>query len=124
MDDDALNLFVLENYLEPFNFQIKKSRNGAEAVKLVEDELINRNLQISLILMDCNMPIMNGFLATENIQNLLKKTGFQRIPIIGVTANDIEFESENALAAGMDKLIMKPVKQEDLHKIVKKLIPI
>lgn len=118
VDDDALNLFVLENYLEKAPFKLIKAQNGAEAVKIVENEVLKGEMHISLILMDCNMPVMNGFIATDKIIESLKRANREIIPIIGITANDIEYEEEKGLAAGMKKMLMKPVKKEEFMNVI------
>lgn len=119
VDDDALNLFVLEKYLEKSRFLLLKAKNGAEAVQIVEEKAVREMKRIALILMDCNMPVMNGFLATENIGKCLEKAGVKEIPIVGVTANAIANETGNGIAAGMKEILMKPVKKEELLAVVK-----
>lgn len=119
VDDDALNLFVLEKYLEKSRFSLLKARNGAEAVQIVEEKAVREMKRIALILMDCNMPVMNGFLATENIGKCLEKAGVKNIPIVGVTANAVASETGSGVKAGMREILMKPVKKEELLKVVK-----
>ena len=119
VDDDRVNLYVLEKYLEPLSVEIVKAINGVEAVKFVEKEVLEKNKKVSLILMDCNMPIMNGFEATEEILKVLEKEGRMTIPILGITANDTDGDVEKCLKAGMIRMMVKPIKKDEFLSTVK-----
>ena len=118
VDDDMVNLFVLEKYLENFQIYVMRAMNGIEALDVVEKEVITGRLKLSLILMDCHMPLMNGLEATEAILSALDNAKMERIPIFGISANDSQEEVEKCLKAGMVKFIVKPIKREEFCKLV------
>ena len=82
VDDDQINLFVLGKYLEAFGIEFKTAFNGQMAI-----ELIIQENNYTLIVMDCNMPIMNGFDAMKRIKELVFQKVIDDIPILALTAN-------------------------------------
>lgn len=122
VDDDMINLYVLEKYLEDFHCEVSKAMNGLEAFEFVERELCIEESQLGLILMDCNMPLMNGIQATEKILQLLDQKNQRRVPIIGISANDSQEEVDKCLKAGMMKLIVKPIKKEEFRHIIEGIL--
>ena len=88
------------------------AKNGEEAIQLCAS-----NANIDLVLMDINMPIMNGYQATEEIKKFKPS-----LPIIAQTAYAIVGDREKSLDAGCDAYITKPIKREDLLKIIKKFL--
>jgi len=115
VDDDPVNVMILEQYLKFFKLEYCSVMNGLEAVKFIETDVIEGNKEISAILMDCNMPIMDGFKASETIVDLLKKNKKNEIPIIGVTANVTNADKELCFKCGMKKYLTKPVRRRDLR---------
>ena len=122
VDDDMTNLFVLEKYLESFKIEVIRAMNGLEALEVVEREVVKGDIRLAFILMDCNMPLMNGLQATEAILKALDNGKKERIPIIGVSANDTQEEVEKCLKAGMMKFIVKPVKREEFCNLMMGII--
>ena len=96
--------------------------NGIEALEVVERDVIQGDLRLAFILMDCNMPLMNGLDATEAILKALDNAKKERIPIIGISANDTQEEVEKCLKAGMMKFLVKPVKREEFCNLIEGLI--
>ena len=124
VDDDSLNLMVLEKYLEFYHFTYLTAMNGLEAVKIIESEVIEKGSHINAILMDCNMPIMNGFTASEKILELLKRDERKEIPIIAVTANVTHENLEESLKMGIRKFLGKPVSRKELGKVLENILEI
>ena len=122
VDDDMVNLFVLEKYLEKFQIDVIRATNGVEAIDVVEKEVVNGKINLALILMDCHMPLMNGIEATEAILKVLNDAKKEKIPIIGISANDSQEDAEKCLKAGMIKLIGKPVKREEFYILIEELL--
>ena len=81
------------------------------------------NNYFSLILMDCNMPIMDGFTASEQIKGLIKKMEIQNLLIIGITANESsEDYIKLCIEHGMDYCITKPISRTQLKQILEKCL--
>lgn len=110
VDDNAVNRMVLAKILEKDNHNVVSVTNGLEAVEYANSHALD------LILMDVQMPKMNGLIATETIRTsaILNKD----IPIIAITANLAEIDRSNALNAGMDGFISKPFRYEELVTVI------
>jgi len=111
-EDNAMNRLVAITVLKQYGIKITIAKNGAEAVSLLESE------QFDLILMDMQMPLMNGLEATRVIRNELKLS----IPIVALTANAIKGESDQCLAAGMNAFVSKPFEENDLINAIASLL--
>lgn len=122
VDDDMINLYVLEKYLENFQIEVMRAMNGIEALELVEREVVRGKKKVVLILMDCNMPLMNGLEATEKILKALDEGKKERIPVIGISANDSQEDVEKCRKAGMVNFIVKPVKKEEFCRLTEEFI--
>jgi CheY-like chemotaxis protein len=102
-EDNAVNRLVLQAMLEPFGVKPVIAENGFQAVTAWRDETWD------LILMDVQMPVMDGVTATRAIRDEETASGRARTPIIGVTANVMAQQLQGYLAAGMDKVVSKPI---------------
>jgi CheY-like chemotaxis protein len=101
VEDNEVNQLVIKGILDKFGYQSDSAMNGQEAVHKVEDNTYD------IILMDCQMPIMDGFEATRQIR--LNTADKKHIPIIAVTANAMEGDKERCLDCGMDDYLKKPI---------------
>ncbi len=102
-EDNALNQLYMDKLLSAYGFaEVRFVENGVEAVSAFTDA------DYDLIFMDCHMPEMNGYEATQNIRRLEESSG-GRIPIIAMTANALLGEREKCLAIGMDEYVSKPI---------------
>ncbi len=110
-EDNPVNLKVLSKVLEKLGYPFISTNNGQEAV----DILTERRGEISLVLMDCRMPIMSGLDATRQI-----RANKDSIPIIALTANDTDEDRKNCLSAGMDNFLSKPIKRSALKAMLEK----
>ena len=106
VEDNELNRFLAVTILKKWNANIHIAVNGDEAVKAVS------NLKIDIVLMDIQMPVMDGVAAAKAIRNELKSN----IPIIALTANALESEKEKCWQAGMNDYITKPYNPEFLRE--------
>jgi signal transduction histidine kinase/CheY-like chemotaxis protein/ligand-binding sensor domain-containing protein len=114
-EDNIVNQKVAKKQVEKLGCRADVVANGIEAL-----EAITR-IKYDLILMDCQMPEMDGYEATREIRKRELKTG-KHIPIIAMTANAMQGESEHCIEVGMDGYISKPVKQSELSETIKKWI--
>jgi two-component system, sensor histidine kinase and response regulator len=106
-DDSMVNQQVAANMVAKIGYQSDLVANGAEAIKAVE------NGSYALVLMDCQMPEVDGFEATKAIRALTFPKG--EIPIIALTANALPEYAQKCFSAGMDDVIVKPVVLKDLR---------
>jgi two-component system, sensor histidine kinase and response regulator len=115
VEDNAVNQKVVQRMLEKAGCWTDIAANGFEAVKAVVA------LPYDLILMDCQMPEMDGFEATGEIRRRQGDSG--SIPIIALTANALSGDRDQCLAAGMDDYLAKPVRQAELYAMIAKWLP-
>jgi two-component system, sensor histidine kinase len=111
VDDNAINRKVALFTLQKLGHTVESAENGQEAV----DKFINGNFDV--ILMDIQMPVMDGYTATHEIRKLQEESpGPGKTRIIAMTANAEKGEREKCIQLGMDDYISKPFKSEDLEK--------
>ena len=115
VEDNELNLEIASTILEGVGFEIETAENGKIAVEKVTQE----NCRYDLILMDIQMPVMDGYTATRKIR-ALNSAYCKTVPIIAMTANAFEEDKKNALAAGMNDHIAKPIDITAFGKILKR----
>ena len=112
-EDNLVNQAVVTAMLAPYGHQIEVAGDGAEALAIVEQG------GIDLVFMDIQMPKMDGLAATGAIRALPAPTGL--VPIVALTANAMFGHREEYLAAGMNDYIAKPLKPEDLARVLQAL---
>ena len=100
--------------LEMNGAHVTPAFNGREALEIFKE---SRDGRYDLIFMDIQMPVMNGYEATKAIRGS-KRPGAETIPIIAVTANAFSNDVRDALLAGMDAHVSKPVNIEEMKKTV------
>ncbi|NPV74496.1 MAG: AAA family ATPase [Pelotomaculum sp.] len=115
-EDFAINQKLIQAQLRKLGLAADVAGNGREAV-----EAFSRN-SYALVLMDCRMPVMDGFEATRAIRSLEALRG-RRTPIIATTAAAMPGEREKCLSAGMDDYLTKPVRMEDLQRVLSRWLP-
>ena len=105
VEDNELNREIAEELLKQYGFLVDIAENGAEAVEKVKNSAPGT---YDLVLMDIQMPVMNGYEATEQIRALAK------IRILAMTANAFDEDRKQALKCGMDGFLSKPIVMEEL----------
>ncbi len=116
-EDNVTNQEVATAILERFGCRVTLANNGQEAVRLIEQD------RFDLVLMDCQMPVMDGFEATLAIRQLEKEKEIKRTPIIAFTANALKGDDQKCFQAGMDDYITKPVRKTEIERILVKWLP-
>lgn len=118
VEDNKLNREITVTILEQTGILTEQAEDGSVAVKMVQEAAPG---YYDLILMDIQMPIMDGYEATKQIRALPDKR-LAQLPIIAVSANAFEEDKKASLAAGMDGHIAKPINVPDLFALMQKLI--
>ena len=115
VDDHPVNMLFARKLLKKMGFEsLDEAENGRQAVEKVE----NAEHPYDLILMDCQMPEMDGFEACRHIREREARNEYQRVPIIAMTANAMEGDRDRCLQAGMDDYITKPINPDKLHDVM------
>ena len=115
-EDSPVNREVAVGMLEILGYEVEMAENGRQALELAERS------QFDLVLMDCQMPEMDGLTATGEIRRREAASGQQRLTIIALTANAMQGDREQCLAAGMDDYLTKPYTQTQLQAVVQKWV--
>ncbi len=114
VEDNPVNVEVAQEYLGNLGCAIKLAGNGVEAVAAFSEP------RFDIILMDCQMPVMDGLEATRRIREAEKILGTARTPIVAVTANAYAEDRAKCLAAGMDDYLSKPFTEAQLAQLLSK----
>lgn len=113
VEDTEDNRFMMRRLLEMAGYRVVEATNGEEAVHLAESD------QPDLILMDLSLPVIDGLAATRAIRKL---NGLSKTPIIAVSAHDTSDFQSDALAAGCDSYITKPIDFSQLEQLIARLL--
>ena len=115
VEDDEINREVMSEILGALGYELGIARDGTEAVLAMKAE---NDYQV--VIMDCQMPLMDGYEASRSIRAIEAQAGRPRIPIIAVTAHELRDERDKVLDAGMDDYLTKPVNSEALREQLEK----
>lgn len=118
VEDNELNQEIAQTILEDAGFMVETANDGVEAVKKMEQAVPG---QYDLILMDIQMPVMNGYEAAKQIRSL-KNRETASVPIVAMTANAFEEDREKSYEAGMNGYLAKPVSAEALINTIDKIM--
>ncbi|MDH1731192.1 response regulator [Pseudomonas chengduensis] len=114
VEDNPVNQMVAKGMLAKLGYQVLVAAHGAEALEVLEQE------PIDLILMDCNMPVMDGYEASRRIRS---NGRWPELPIVALTANALSDERERCRAAGMNDYLAKPFRREELAVMLDTWLP-
>ncbi|WP_342244438.1 hybrid sensor histidine kinase/response regulator [Pseudomonas sp. OTU5201] len=114
VEDNAVNQLVAKGMLTKLGCEVLLAGHGAEALSRLEQTAVD------LVLMDCNMPVMDGYEATRRIR---QSGRWPDLPIIALTANALPDERERCRAAGMDDYLAKPFRREELVTLLDTWLP-
>lgn len=113
IEDNADNRTLVRRVLGAEDYQLLEAKNARDALSILETE------QPDLILMDINMPDMDGYTLTAKIKSM---PGFERTPILAITANVMRGDREKTLEAGCDGYLQKPLDIDQLVRDVEKFL--
>jgi CheY-like chemotaxis protein/HPt (histidine-containing phosphotransfer) domain-containing protein len=116
-EDNMINQQVAKGFLEKSGCEVVVAVNGRDAVYAYEES------QFDLVFMDCQMPILDGYAATREIRRLEAISNSERTPIIAMTANAMQGDREECLAAGMDDHMTKPINLTVLSAMLSEWLP-
>ncbi len=109
VEDNAINQLVTRGMLLKLGYRVRTADNGAEALSLLREE------SVDAVLLDCQMPVMDGFATCRAIRAL---PGCAEVPVLAITAHSHSGDRERCLAAGMSDYLAKPVKFEELRVLL------
>ena len=113
VEDMPINQMLMINILERIGCKVDTAANGMEAIDIL------KSMKHDIVFMDCQMPEMDGFEATNKIRKIEKEKG-GHIPIIALTADAMLDDKEKCIRLGMDDYLNKPVKPENIEMMLKK----
>jgi len=116
VEDNKVNQMVANKMLTAMGLTVDIAENGEKALAALAEK------QYDLVLMDCQMPVLDGYQATKAFRSR-EIQGEKRLPIIAMTANALEGDRQKCLDAGMDDYLAKPVKKELLRALLEKWLP-
>lgn len=116
VEDNEVNQKILAKMLQKIGVSFRVAQNGKECIDLLEKETF------SLVLMDIQMPEMDGLEATQWIRNQMKEPEKRNIPIVALTAHAMQGDRDRCMEAGMDNYLSKPIAFEDLKEMMSSIL--
>jgi two-component system sensor histidine kinase/response regulator len=116
VEDNPVNQRVAQRTLQRLSAEVTIANNGAEALEQIAAAAFDA------VLMDCQMPVMDGFTATQRIRDSERRRGVKRLPIIALTANVMSEDREKCIAAGMDAHLGKPIEPAQLIEVLSRYL--
>ena len=119
VEDNQINQMVAKSMLQDMGLDADIAGDGQEALRQLKE---NQFEPYTLILMDCQMPVMDGYKATENIRMGEAGEIYKNIPIIAMTANAMQGDKEKCIRAGMSEYLSKPVDEDALRLMLERFL--
>ena len=114
VEDNAVNRMIGSEMLKSFGIDVIEAEDGVQALALLEQQ------RVDLVLMDIQMPVLDGYAATRQVRERETKLRLPRVPIVALTANAFDEDAVQAIAAGMDAHLAKPYSREQLRELVRR----
>jgi len=120
VEDNAVNRQIMSIMLKKLGLNVDVAVNGQMAIEKL-NESVKTNM-FHLILMDCQMPVIDGYSATYLIRSGKASSKYKEIPIIALTANAMKGDKKKCIEAGMNDYLTKPINKEKLVKYLQKYL--
>ena len=117
VEDNPINVLVAKKFLNKWNLNIDVAVDGMKALNMVQVT------DYELVLMDLEMPVMDGYTATSKIREL-KSAKYQRLPIIALSASAIADFRQRAIKVGMNEFVTKPFNPGELHRVISRFLSV
>ncbi len=114
VDDSVVNLLVASSMLERCGLVVDQAENGLQALERL------KSADYDLVLMDCQMPELDGFETTQSWRAHERRQGLARLPIVALTASAVNSDRDRCLECGMDDYLVKPFELDDLAAMVQR----
>ncbi len=114
VEDNAVNRMIGSEMLKSFGLDVVEAEDGVQALSVLEQQ------RVDLVLMDIQMPVLDGYAATRQAREREAKLRLPRVPIVALTANAFDEDAAQAMAAGMDAHLAKPYSREQLRELVRR----
>lgn len=112
VEDNEVNRMIARQTLQSLGLSVVEAGDGAQALSLLQEQ------SVDLILMDCHMPVMDGYAATRAIRAREAELGKMRVPVLALTANAFDDDATMSRIAGMDAHLAKPYTREQLRELL------
>jgi two-component system, sensor histidine kinase len=113
VEDNDVNRMIAREVLQSLGLSVLEASDGVQALELLALQ------PVDLVLMDCQMPVMDGYAATQEIRKREARLGLPRLPVLALTANAFEEDAMRSREAGMDAHLAKPYTREQLQELLK-----
>ncbi|MCY1538330.1 Signal transduction histidine-protein kinase BarA [compost metagenome] len=117
-EDNPVNQLVVQGLLKKRGYNVRLVTNGLAAL----NEYQRDPAAIQLILMDCEMPVMDGFAATEKIRQLERQQKLAAVPIVALTAHILDEHRQHGMDVGMDDFLGKPLDSAQLYSTLERYL--
>ncbi len=114
VEDNIVNRMIGAEMLQSFGLEVMEAEDGSQALALLERQ------RVDLVLMDIQMPIMDGYAATAALRERELKLRLPRVPIVALTANAFDDDAAQSMAAGMDAHLAKPYSRKQLRELLQR----
>ena len=113
VEDNEVNRMIARDVLHSLGLTVLEAGDGEEALAMLGRQ------SVDLVLMDCQMPVMDGYAATRELRRREARLGQRRLPVLALTADAFEEDAQRSLEAGMDAHLAKPYTREQLRELLK-----
>jgi CheY-like chemotaxis protein len=114
VEDNIVNRMIGAEMLKSFGVDVMEAEDGAQAVALLERQ------RVDLVLMDIQMPVLDGYAATRQARERESRLRLPRVPIVALTANAFDEDAAQSMAAGMDAHLAKPYSRKQLRELLQR----